>query len=332
MRYVLDFGSANTGGAPSFSVFARADTLAALTPPEFTEIGAGLYLFDYDWTAAPTASVAYKATLNGIELSDVISSGAAGLSASGAVAVPAETSLVGFTTAKDIINRTAVQCGLAPVDDPFGSSDVNIMQLVEFLNTVGDDLSREHDWTHFIRECSITIIPGQTTYALPDDFHDMIDQTGWNRDTRLPLVGPLTGEATQFLKTWVTGAITRTAFRIQGNLMVFPVDTAPGKVVFEYVSSNWVQTEGSATGPDQERCTASSDYVLYDPLLAVRALKLQWRQAKEMDTTVALAEYQSTLEHAIGKNKGGAVLDLGGRRAGVHFIDETNIPTVVSGI
>ncbi|HEY6015726.1 MAG TPA: hypothetical protein VIU16_02980 [Gaiellaceae bacterium] len=73
MRYVLDFGSANAGGAPVFTLFVRLDTLAALGQPAIVEISGGQYYFDWPWENSPASSVAFKAELAGVELADVIS-------------------------------------------------------------------------------------------------------------------------------------------------------------------------------------------------------------------------------------------------------------------
>lgn len=72
-RYELNFGSANAGGMPTFTFFARQDTGAALAQPAITEVGNGVYRFDYDWALAPAQVVSFMAALNGIELFDVIS-------------------------------------------------------------------------------------------------------------------------------------------------------------------------------------------------------------------------------------------------------------------
>lgn len=333
MRYVLDFGSANTGGAPSFSVFARADTLAAITPPPFVEVGAGLYLFDYDWIASPTTSVAYKATLNGVELSDVISSGASALSASGAVATPAETSLVGYTTAKDIINRAAVQCGLAPVDDPLASQDVNYLQLVEFLNTLGEDLTEEIQ-LHFEREFTITTAGGAKSYALPPDYCEMIDDTLWNNSGIYPLSGPITPQEERFLHAWNGVTTVRIPFRILGNRITFPVAPGDGLIITGlYHSRYWVQTASSLTGPDAERVTASSDYVVFDPQVVVLGLRFKWLAAKGFDTTFALADYEKRLEWAKGAIGGARALSLNGRgNSGFRFVDNFNLPVTGWGL
>ena len=50
-------------------------------------------------------------------------------------------SLVGYTTASDIVNRAAVQVGLAVSVDPFASTDPNFIKLVEYLNTAGQDIA-----------------------------------------------------------------------------------------------------------------------------------------------------------------------------------------------
>lgn len=54
MKYVFDFGAANTGLTPTFTTWKRLDTSADVgSPPAFTEIGTtGMYSFD--WAPAPT--------------------------------------------------------------------------------------------------------------------------------------------------------------------------------------------------------------------------------------------------------------------------------------
>ena len=74
MRYVIDFGTANAGGSPTFSTFKNLDTLADITPPPITELGDGQYYFDWTWLPSVASSIAFKAVLAGIELADVIAS------------------------------------------------------------------------------------------------------------------------------------------------------------------------------------------------------------------------------------------------------------------
>lgn len=321
--YQVDFGSANTGGSPAWLIWARTDTSAALLPqPTWTEVGGGLYKFPVDWTTVVGYdSISFKASLNGIEKSDVIV-------APSALANTATTSTVGYSTAGEIVRRAGVQLGLGNVASPFASTDPNYVQLIEFLNTLGDDLNNEHDWSQFVRECTITTDGITSSFALPADFHEMFDQSGWNRSMRLPLIGPLTSQESQFLKTQTGSLLINAAFRVEGNRMVFPVVPSSGQtLIFEYLSSYWVETAASSTGPDADSATADADLVCYDPGMVISGVVLRWLEAKGRDTTVAAAAYDKKLEHCIGKNIGGRLLTLGGSGLNPgHLLNSSNVP------
>ena len=337
-RYELDFGDANTGYSPTFDYFSRIDTGAAVTPPVIHEAswGHGSYYFDWDWSTSPAGvdTIAFQITVAGIALSDIIS-GVLGPGSTAASAAP--SSLNGYDNAKDIINRVALQVGigsglLASMPDPFASAstDGNYAMLVELLNTLGDDLNNKHDWTQFVRECTITTAGNAASYALPADFHQMFDQSGWNRSMRLPLVGPLSSQETQFLKSRLGNVIINVSFRIEGNLMIFPILQANGQtIVFEYVSNFWVQTAASSTGPDASASTSATDTVLYDPDLMVAGLKLAFLENKGFDTEQAQKRFDAKMAHCISKNVGGRILSMGGTGLSAdRFLDQNNIPPV----
>lgn len=324
ITYELFFGTANAGGAPVFARFSRSDTHAALVAPAISEIGNGLYGFPWDWSTSSATSIEYVATLSGVELYDVISTAPL----PGSTSIVAQTlNLNGYSTAKTILNRVAVQVGLAERADPFDAVDANFVRLVEFLTTVGDDLSREHDWAHLIKEFTFVTNGVTQSYALPADFHDLVDQTEWNRTTRFPLIGPMSGQETQFLKAQLSNVLINVAFRLQGNLLVLPIVPPSGSTcAAEYVSSYWIK---SATGsePDNDHPVASGDICLFDPLLLVRGVKLQYLMHTGLDTTLAQAEYEKTLDHAIGKNTGAPKLSFdGGSRVADRFVNGDNVP------
>lgn len=328
-KYELNFGDSNSGAAPTFEFFVRQDTGAALTPPAISEAawGHGSYLFSWDWATAPVGvqTISYKATLNGVEQWDVIS----GVLPPGQV-LPSGgvSSLAPYQQAGQIINRVAVQCGLSSVVDPFASTDANFVQLVELLTTLGNDLNNYHDWTHFIREWSITTANSNQAYAMPADFQQMIDQTGWNRSMRLPMVGPLTGQEAQFLKTRLGTVIINVAFRLQGNQLVFPIVPSNGQTLAgEYLSNYWVQSAASASGPDQSTVQQASDYVLYDPNLVVAGLRFYWLDMHGFDTATAKQRYDERMAYCIEKNVGGRMIDMGGSGLNAdRLLDSGNVP------
>lgn len=320
---------------PTWIQFARGDTNADLTPhPAFTEIGFGWYSFPYDWSTAPVGvtNIEFVATCNGVELNDIISNTPG---APTATAVAAASNLIGYSSAQTVINRSLVQLGLATgvasaLPDPFASTDGNVAQIIELLTTLGDDLNSVHDWPQLRRECDITLQAGFNTYALPSDFHKLVDQSGWNSSTRLPLMGPLSAQEAKYLKVRISGTLINVAFRLDGGVIEFnPGGTVPdqNQVMFDYISTNWVQSATSTNGPDLSAPAHATDTLLYDPELLISGVKLKWLSEHGFDTEAAQRHWDTKLEHAIGKSVGGKMLHLGG--AGInpdHLLDTSNIP------
>ena len=330
-RYVLGFGSTNAGGAPTFLQFIRLDTLAALSQPTIHEIASGDYYFDWDWATSPAQSVAFVATLGGVELADVIS----GLPPPGTTtATAASNSLTGYQTVGTLVARAGTQAGFLNLNpasqatyDPFASADPNVVQMLELLNALGTDLVAKTNF-HLRREMTFTTAGAALSYALPTDYVGIVDDTGWDRTNQQSMLGPVSSQYAAELKAWIGTTVTHIPFRVQGNLLTFPVDPGNGLTcAFEYVSNYWAQTAASATGPDLDHVTASSDYVLFDPLLVVRGLKLYFLQAKGRDTGVAYTEFMDRLDTVKGRTAGGPTLSLcGGRKRGIHFLNGSNIP------
>lgn len=222
-----------------------------------------------------------------------------------------------FDTAVDILNDVAVEVGLASVSDPFASQNALWVQLVRLLKTAGRDLvsAREGGWQHLVREATITTQVGDTgVYAVPSDYVSLTDQTARETTNQRLLSGPRSAQEWQYLKA--SGAVSvYPQFRIaQSQVWLWPQPPQAGLVVrFEYRSRNWVQSSG-ATAPDRDAPTASSDTLLFDPHLLSRALILRWKEAKGLDTSAALADYQRALDSVIGQEPG-KVLPVGGPRA-----------------
>jgi hypothetical protein len=129
VRYEMNFGTVNAGGAPAWTYFVRQDTGLALTQPTIVEApwGNGAYYFDFDWSGTDATTISYMATLNGVDVYDVKEQAAAvpgsGLAAGGQwtredlvtyvkhllfedAATTSLASLVNIQTTIDVANRT----------------------------------------------------------------------------------------------------------------------------------------------------------------------------------------------------------------------------------
>ncbi len=337
MIYVVDFGTANAGGSPVFTTFDALPAFTPLAAPAITDQGDGQYSFDVDWSTVSATSISFKVTLAGIELSDVISSPDV-LLPGATTASAGVSSLVGYNQVGYIVGRTASEVGLLDLNpasqaafDAFGSTNRLVSRMLTLLNGLGSELASKVK-KHLIREVSFVTAGGALSYALPADYVEMVERTGWDRSGVISLAGPVSAARAQFLKAWDGAAVTHIEFRLQGNRLTFPVDPGDGKTItFEYYSEYWVQTAASGTGPDADHVTANTDYVLFDPTLVVLGLKLKYLQSTGRDTGIAYAEFMDRLEYVKGKVGGGPTLSLGGKR-GSSFIGVNNIPDTGYGL
>jgi hypothetical protein len=235
-----------------------------------------------------------------------------------------------FRTAAEVINLAANEVGLAEVADPYASTDPAFIQLRTFLAKVGNQLRRRYAWSHLRATHTITTVLNQMSYALPADFGSMVDQTGWNRSTSLPLSGPATAQ--QWHTVLGQGASANTIdvwfrpFQAQFQLAGSTV-SAGQTLTFEYTSRWWVAPQGEET-PTTDTPTAATDVLWFEPDLLVDALVRLFTARKGFDTTDVDAQLQQTLSEVIGADSPAPILSLY-PRTGIRWIDERNIPDVV---
>jgi hypothetical protein len=221
---------------------------------------------------------------------------------------------VAFDTAGNIVNDAAVEIGLSEVTDPYASTDANIIQLCRLLKSCGREMVHMHDWTHLRKEYTFTTVAGTDTYALPADFHDMLDQTWWNRTNRLPVGGPLSAQEWQYLKARLVGVVFTVLFRkMNQQIVLYPDGTStPGgyDIAFEYNSAYWVSVVATPTVLSLDAPAASTDTVWFDGSMMTRFIKWKFLQAKGFDTSAAKDEFDLTFERVCGDDTPSPVLSL----------------------
>lgn len=237
-----------------------------------------------------------------------------------------------YDTIATILQDVTLELGLpkAP-DDPIASTDVLIQQLVAMAKSCGRMLVKAREWTNLVNEANITLVAGQETYPLPDDFRRMIDQTWWNRTTRLPALGPLTPQEWQYLKARMIGVTFSVLFRpAEGVIRIYSGSIPAGhQLFFEYLASSWVKHKD---GTKDTKFNAPDDLVLFDPLLFNVALRLRWKALKQFDTTAEVEEFKQIWDQATSDDQTAAPrLNLAGGRVSDKLLDASNIPTSFGG-
>lgn len=227
-----------------------------------------------------------------------------------------------FDTANQILNAVAGEVGVAPVTDPFGSSNQVFSQLKVLITSAGRELlyygAACNGWEQLQTEESFTTASTDSgDYDLPDDFGYMIDQTGWERKENLPLFGPLSAQEWQYLlgRDLVSYTIYA-SFRIQqGKLRLFPQPPPDGlNIAYEYISRNWVRS-GTDSLVRSSRVEEGSDIILYEPILMVKLLKAKYLEAKGFDSSAARNDFALMFDSITGTEKSAQILNA----AGLHW-------------
>jgi hypothetical protein len=91
---------------------------------------------------------------------------------------------------------------------------------------------------------------------------------------------------------------------------------------FEYISNSWVL---GASGARQSTILADTDTFLFSDSLLIAGLKVQWRAAKGLDISFALADFSPLLEAAKSHDKSAPKLSLS-PYGGSVLMSGANIP------
>ena len=228
-----------------------------------------------------------------------------------------------YSTANDIINRVAVECGLLKDSNPVSSNDESFIQLTELFNAAGQELVELYPWQTLVKTHSITTLATDTgDYTLPDDFSYMIQQTGWESTNTTPLGGPLSAQDWTYLKGRDEVSDTIYAsFRLMDNkFSIFPQDPVPGglEISFEYISRNWITEAG--TGSPNDHASQGADFVNYEAILIQKFLRVKFLSSKGFDTAAALTEFELMFNSRTGKDRGGSILSAGGDVRGYPYL------------
>ena len=188
----------------------------------------------------------------------------------------------------------------------YGSTDKQVTQIKALLEEEGNDLAVRGGWQALTLEASHTSVAaesqGTITSIADDGFRYIVNETIWDRSTRLPIVGPLDGPEWQALKALVnTGP--RYQFRIRGGLLIVnPTPVAGESWYFEYVTENWITDATGVTG--KTRFTADTDLIRLPESLVLMGLRWRWLREKGMDYAELFRTYEMQVKDALGRDGG----------------------------
>jgi hypothetical protein len=165
---------------------------------------------------------------------------------------------------------------------------------------------------------------GNESYAIPADADHFIQQTGWDRSFRWQLVGPLTAQEWQVLKSGISPTGPRLRYRIMDSMIfVNPVPASLDSLVMEYYSTGWCQ---SAAGVPQTAWAADTDTPVLQDRLFILGIIARFLNRKGFDSSSAQREYDDAVEAAIGRAGGSRVLPINARAEPPILLGSANVP------
>jgi hypothetical protein len=201
------------------------------------------------------------------------------------------------------------------------------IQMLALLNAAGYDIITNFQWEEMNRTYLLEIgaDPTVNQFPLPSDYDYFLDQTGWDRTNRWPLLGPVTQAEWQALIAAKVQAVSRTYFILQNKMLSFwPQPVSLRQIALSYVSKNWVE-DGHFPGQYLPSITSDVDIPVINEWLLVKALKVKMWSAKGFDTSDLAADFKVLWDSLTAKSKGSRVLSLA-PKTGTVFIGVQNVP------
>lgn len=174
------------------------------------------------------------------------------------------------------------------------------------------------------------VVFAKDTYNLPTDFDRYIGQTWWDRTNHWRLIGPDSPQMYQYIRSGIFATGPRRRWRQVGRLptawRIWPPPfsggaPAPGALVFEYISRNWVL---GANGETKPAFTADDDECLLDEQLVILGVKWRMWQIKGFEYAAMQQEYIDAVAAKFATDGGIPDLYLN-RRTGPFLISSANV-------
>lgn len=194
-----------------------------------------------------------------------------------------------LTVAQNIVRGI----GLPVPTSIHGNTNQDAVRLLQAINDAGRFLAQK-SWTILQKEALLTVTTLSVTtststhvsayndsYALASDFKALIPSTSWNRTSRRMVGGPIRAQKWQNLKSGFTHVGIFDEFRIKVSaaskqLFISPIPTSPDIFVYEYRSTDWVQTSaGTSTETTWTSAGGDGSTTLIEEYLV--ELEAKWR-------------------------------------------------------
>lgn len=234
-------------------------------------------------------------------------------------------------TLLELLQDAAGELGIQQPIQIIGNLDAQIIQLLALAQREGLEFASaatgDGGWPQMRKEHTFLTVDGQAAYDFPEDLQFFLVETDWDRTNRWQLLGPLSAQEWQVLKSGITVVGPRKRFRIMdGQMYLDPTPSASDAgctIAYEYISTGWCE---SAAGDPQTRWAADTDTYVLDENCFVLGVKWRFLRAKGLDYTEEKSSYDLAVERAKSRAGSGRSLSINSQATGMRLLSNANIP------
>lgn len=184
-------------------------------------------------------------------------------------------------------NRTGIPAPASVI----GSSDPETLQMLRLLEEEGNDLALRGNWGALTIDVTHTTVASEDQGAIdticPTSFRYIINDTTWDRSTRLPLF-PVDVTDWQAIKATISSVQPYRYLLQGGHFYVTPVPAAGLTWAWSYMSSAWILNGSSKV----RYFVADTDTMLLPDDLLLAGLRWRWLKEKGLEYAELFATYE----------------------------------------
>lgn len=193
-----------------------------------------------------------------------------------------------------------------------GNTDKQVVQMRALLEEGLDALSDRAAWERLVNQATHTTLATEDQGAIAticaNGFRYIINDTFWDRDSKLPVCGSVSPQDWQLIKAMVVNG-PRYQFRLRGgNLLVNPVPTAGLNWACEYVSENTILAADLTTY--KKRFTADTDTILLPDQVVQLDLRWRWKKEKGLPYAEDFNAVEALIANATARDGGNPTLQM----------------------
>jgi len=221
-----------------------------------------------------------------------------------------------YTTLLDIIRRFMERTGLPKPAFSIGNTDVQVTQILGLLEEATEELVMRNarGWQVLNREAVFVTKAQEIQGSLSDlapGFRLVINDTLFNRTTRLPIYGPLMPMERQATKALQTAGPYYRYWIANDQLHFYPIPPAGQTIAFEYSSTAcWASSTPPVTYSEYPETDTA--VCLFPKPVVIAQLRWRWKKEKGLDYAQDFDSAELLLNAAIAADGTRRVVDMGG--------------------